>query len=831
MVTSIKGIAYKLIKSNKFIIISSVISVMLSVALIISMFMFTNNVEISARENIKNLYGDFDISVSYESGTGKFLDKAAVDKITNSGNITEWSKVIVGQLNLGEKQDVPVYAVGLDNSGISKSRYKYTKDLTGNKAALNQGMASFLGISLGDSILISGESFEVVEIMDDISQSSNIPDFVFIDIDKFKELAKIDGEATYLMLKVIDKDNILRTANEIKAIDNEFRIDMVEEEEFFKKNLSTLKTFMIFLSLLIIIMCSLLIMSNFQTFLYNYRDQFALIRAIGGAKKQAFQLVFIQCTFINIIGIFLAVFVSFFISKHIIDLLSTNLNLEISNVYFNPITAFLIAIASFVVLEIFMLFPASKSSKILPMKIIQENEEKESTSLTGWFIGIIGLILSAVLLIVGIYKAYSSESSMLYGVISSLLMIICTFKLFPYYIKSILTKLLPLLRFFGGNAAFVAVKNLIPQVKKNSIIITSLSAMVVVSILGGSFYNTIFKNNEKYLKQEYAMEIVITDREEMRSRLDASLKEEIDGFEGVKNSAVLSYSSDLYYKSQNGLQYVKYCYANIEPLVEEKILPNITGDIRTNVVITKDFANAHDLKVGDLISVKMVEDGKPISEIDESSGFQQIRIGAIADSFSVRPDANIVFDWSNPGFVNEFTTFYKALITPHNAEQTIEGLKNLKQKYPQIKWSSLTQALDESNQVLHQRWLFFIVMLVIIILSLIVGALNILLSNILSKRKEYAILRTLKFDKKSLIKVILTNVILFCQLGVILGCILGTLAANILTLTESRSFSFVDYKLVFIIMALLFIICTVVFMPVGNYLGNRKISQELNTYK
>jgi hypothetical protein len=64
-------------------------------------------------------------------------------------------------------------------------------------------------------------------LYDNHTQSSNIPDFIFVNIDKIKELAKTDGEATYLMLNVYDKEVILSTANEIMAIDKDFRIDMV----------------------------------------------------------------------------------------------------------------------------------------------------------------------------------------------------------------------------------------------------------------------------------------------------------------------------------------------------------------------------------------------------------------------------------------------------------------------------------------------------------------------------------------------------------------------------------------------------------------------------
>lgn len=828
MVGSIKGIAFKFIKSNKFIFISSIFSIMISISLIINMFMFTSNAEQSLKNEIKELYGEMDLLVEYDVNLNKKFDKQTINKIDSLKNIEELSRVMVGQLEVGNEEKFEVYSVGVDNTKLSKSRYKYKKDISDSEVVLNKGLAEGLGVGIGDEITINSKYFKIVEMFDDIKQSSVIPNIIFININTFKDMTNNDNEATHVMIDAVDESRNIELVRELKNIDKDFSIDLLEEDQFIKGNISSLKGFMVVLSVLVIIMCSLFILSNFQTFLYNYRSQFALIRSIGGSSKQAFMIVLIQCTFINFVGVIFAIIVSYLSSQYLISFLSSKFLFEVAKIEFSFNIAVIVAICSFFAIEIFMLFPALKSSKILPLKIVEENEKIEQNNKLGKIIGLAGIVLSIVLFIFGVVTAKTEANSAFAGIISSIFLVLGTYKLFPYFVKNILNKLLPVFKFIGGNGAVVAIKNLIPQVRKSTIIIMALSTMIMIAVFGGAVFKTILVSNEDYLKSQFALDIVITDRDTTNSELGGAFKNEIDSLEGVENSAIISTNGKMYLKVEAGLEYVEFCFTNLNDLIDEKVIPDIQGNLKSNIVITKDFAKRYSLNIGDSIKIKKTStDGKSISEIDTNSGFDTLRVGAIIDNFSVRPGAMIILDWSNEKYVDEFTVFYKGLIASNNIDRTLGELENLKRQYPQIKWTTLNQALEESKQVLYQRWTLFIMVVVTILCSLVLGIFNMLINNILTKRKEYAILRTLNLNKKGLIKVILTQVIIYVFLGVILGCILGTIISNIVTLTESFSFSHLDYRLMLGIVGFLIFITLVVFIPFAVSLSNRKIAEEI----
>ena len=105
-----------------------------------------------------------------------------------------------------------------------------------------------------------------------------------------------------MLIKVKANADVLALSNQIHKIDKELRIDIAEEDEFLKSNLASLHIFIVILSVLILIITSLLLMSNFEVFLYKYKSQFAIMRSMGATTKQMFTVIFIQCSVINFFG-------------------------------------------------------------------------------------------------------------------------------------------------------------------------------------------------------------------------------------------------------------------------------------------------------------------------------------------------------------------------------------------------------------------------------------------------------------------------------------------------------------------------------------------------
>ncbi|WP_346887918.1 FtsX-like permease family protein [Clostridium sp. UBA1056] len=826
MITSIRGCANKLIKSNKFIMISSIFSVIISVILIVGMFMYISSAEKSMINNTKELYGDMDLSVGSSSMYDKKLDKSLVDKISSISGIKELSPVILAELQIEDKTNFNVYSVGTDNSELSKSKYKYTRNISTGEVVINDVLKESLGKDEGDSIVIDGRSFKIIEVINTPKQSNNIPNILFININTLKDMLKDNGEATYLLIKLIDGNKSFEVSENIRSINKNLRIDIAEQDEGIVRNLQSLKVFTFVLSALIIIMCSLLIISNFQIFLYNYRKQFSTIRAIGGSSKQAFSIVFVQATFINIIGVVVGLLASYLSNDLIVKILNNKFSFKVSDINYSLSMAALISIVIFVILEVFMLIPAIRSSKILPLKISEENEETQNQGELGKLIGMAGVIISLILFISEIIAFVFNKGNIFLGVFSAISLVIGVYLLFPYHIEKLLESIMPFFTLVGGKGAFVAIQNLISQVKRSSVIIISLSTVIVIAIFGESFLGVISRNNEEFLKCQFPLEISITDRNKLNSNLGDEFKDDLKRIKDVKSVITLSNISSVYFKGENDVDYADFSLVDYDGLQNEGLIPKENWDLKSSVIISKQFATDQKLKIGDKIEIsKARNDGKSLKEVKNTLNFDTFTIKHIINDDNLLANRMILIDYSNDKYVDELVNFDVALVSSFNKENTLRGLDELKKEYPQIKYTTLKEALDESNQILIERWSLFIIVLGAILISLALGIINMLINNVLSKRKEYAILRTLKLEKKDLVKLILTQIVTYVLIGSLLGCVLGFIVSNIVT--DSFKGIYIGYKVMLIIVSLLLGISLAIAIPFGISLANKKIADEL----
>lgn len=829
MVNSIYGISKRIIKGNKAVVISSILSIVISVALIISMFSLTRNAGNILNDELRSLYGNMDIGVYYSQDKQKQLTSNLITKIENVDAVEEVARLIVGNLHIGEgeSQGLGTYSVGVDNSDLSKSRYKYKSNIKEGQIILNKGLADNLGVSIGDTVIVENRTFEVVEIMNDLNESANKLDIILVNINNFRELLVSPADSTHLMVDVKDSVKAIDVAKDLKKLDKDLVLDLFEEYDDIKANITSLNTFMIVLSVIVIIMCSLFVLSNFQIFLYGYRKQFALLRAIGGSSRQAFFIVLIQCTFINAIGIVLAILVSFLSNQFLQEWIGSFFFESFKQMDYSFPFALMIGAFAFIIIEIFMLIPSIKSSNIMPLSIVTENEKLDGASKTSKNIGILSLIASTILFIIGFIKAHIGVEGIFYGLFSSILLIIGCYLLFPFIIKRLLSYLIPVFKLIIGNIAVVAIKNVLPQVKKNAVIITAISTMTIITVFGATFFNTILKNDENYLRSQYALDLVVTVRDGFTSESNNELRKELSELKSIKNSVIVSNSNILYFKAGDKLEYINYVYMDFKKMIQEKMVSNFNYNSKNGIIVTREFADKYKLAIGDKIQVKGNEGNIRISEVDKNTGFDKLKIETIVESLEGYQGPMIAIDWSNTKYIDEFIEVEKAYISTGNIQETINELENLKGSYPQIKWSTLEQALNTSKDILYQRWGLFIIVILSILVTLVVGALNMLSSNIASKRKEYAILRTFNVDRKGLIFTLLTQVIVYNLIGIILGLLLGVSISNILTLCENNQFASISFQLTGVITGVIIGVSCIVFIPFGIYLGKRNIAEEI----
>jgi putative ABC transport system permease protein len=467
---SLKGLAFRLFRANKFIVFSSILSIAIASMLTLSMVLFSFNAQSTLKNELKQTYGDMDLSVGFNINQSKVVSSSLTEQILQNKNVEQLSRVSITHVTL-DKINSSTYTAGVENSDLAKSRYHFKKFLNDDSIAMNKALAKTLHAKVGDKVSIQGHSFTLVEIINDLDATGIAPDMILMNQKTAKEYNRLNehihADATYLLIKAKKGTNVLTLSNQIKSYDKDLRIDITEQDPFVKSNLHSLQVFIIVLSFLVLIVTSLLIISNFELLLYKMKNQFAIMRSLGATTKQISQLIFTQSIIINFSGICIGLLGTFFSQKYMYAWMGKFFKISSSPTQFNLGIALIIALCSFVIIQLFLLIPSYRSAKILPLKIMQKNERLDfgySKARVILFKILIGV--SLFLIIASQVLPTREEYGVFFLLIAAVLILLAFFIIFPVWLPRILEGLLPFGQKIFGREYYIAIKNLIPQVKK-----------------------------------------------------------------------------------------------------------------------------------------------------------------------------------------------------------------------------------------------------------------------------------------------------------------------------------------------------------------------------
>ncbi|MBU8852791.1 ABC transporter permease [Priestia megaterium] len=819
---TIQGVALRLFKANKFIVFSSILSIAISATLVLSMMLFSFNAQDTLKNQMKQAYGEMDLSVGFNMDQSNVLTPKLVNEIVQNKKVNKVSKVSIAHLNVN-KMDTAIYTVGAENNYLPKSRYHFTKDLNEESVVMNKGLAKVLHAKIGDKILIENKKYTLVETVDDLTATGSAPDMLILNQKVVKSYIQAKdnrkAEATYLLIKAKKNVNTLTLANQIKSYDKDLRIDIAEQDYGVKSNLQSLHLFIVVLSVLVLIITSLIIISNFELLLYKMRNQFAIMRSLGASTKQISKIIMIQSTVINITGISLGFILNFLSQRTLYSWVEKLFNIPTTPSEFNVGAAISISILAFIVIQLFLFVPAYRSTKVLPLKTMEENEKlnysysKVRVTLSKVLVGI------AVFLIIG-NQVLPTRGT--YGpamlLISVVLVLLAFVLVFPIWLPKILEWFLPYGQRLFGQEFYISVKNLIPQVRKNTAIILMISSLMIIAVFGSVTLRTLQISQLEQLKKDFATPILIEtriDNSKINSMEFTKTVEELSGVKSVSNFSTLGLA-----ELQTEVKKVDMNYAvvDLKRLQAQGLMAHLNSKTPSNgLILSERFAQQSHLKVGQTVPVGEFSNE---TQIVESKGTFKV----IAIEKQLLNNADAYVDWNNQKLLD--VIFYTLYVDSKHIKNTVNELEGLKSQYPEIKISNYEQSVKEANKMFYQRWGIFILVIATLVASTMVGVFNSLANNIYSKRKEFAVLRAMGVTPKGLRKVILSQVNLYIGIGLIIGIIMGLLTTFILLLVDPGEFV-IDYKVIITVSLLMLAGSTLIFWFVGNKILSQELSIEL----
>ncbi|WP_455930854.1 FtsX-like permease family protein [Priestia aryabhattai] len=653
---------------------------------------------------------------------------------------------------------------------------------------MNKGLAKALNVKIGDKIFIEGKNYRLVETVNDLTATGAAPDMLFLNQKVVKKYIQTkqnnNAEATYLLIKAKKDINPLTLSSEIKLYNKKLRIDIAEQDYGMQSNLQSLRIFVVVLSVIILIVTSLIIISNFELLLYKMRNQFVIMRSLGASTKQISRIITIQSTIINASGISLGFILTLFSQRSLYKLVEKILNISSTPSEFNIGAAVIIAIVTFSVIQLFLIIPSYRSTKVLPLKTMEKNEKLNfgySKARVNVFKVLVGISLFLIVCSQVLPTRETYGPTML---LISVVLVLLTFVLiFSILLPKFLEWFLPYGQKLFGREFYISIKNLIPQVRKNTVIILMISSLMIIAVFGSITLRTIQVSQQDQLKEDYATPILVGTRLDDTKISPTKFTKEVEKLPDVKSVSNFSTLGSAEYQNEGRNMSMSYAVVDLKRLQAQGLIPHLK-----QVVEPKGNYKVVDIE-------------------------EQLLNGA---------DAYV--DWKNKKLID--VSFYLLYVESKHIKNAVNQLEGLKSQYSEMKISNYEQSAKEADKMFYQRWGIFILVIATLVVSTMVGVFNSLVNNIYSKRKEFAVLRAMGVTPKSLRKVILSQVNLYIIIGLIIGTLMGLLTTFILLLVDPGKFV-IDCKVIITVSLSMLVGSVFIFWFVGNKISSQKLSVEL----
>jgi putative ABC transport system permease protein len=817
---NLKAIAFKLFRAATTQVMTSISIITVSICLIMTMGVYIWNAKAQLEAEIHALFGDAEMTVGYNPDQQKLLTGEQLNAIARMEGVMGVSPVLLTGTNV-EGVLPTVYTIGVENDALVKSRYHFEANLAKNEVIVSQKIAALFDKVVGDTIDIEFSPYVIKEILTPLPGASDV-ELVILSNASVKQWLHFSTENAVGLFTLIDLQEKFSPAlitERLIELDDELRIDITNEYDFVKANFQALAIFIIVLSSFILIITTVLLISTFQLVFFKLREQLMVIRALGATKKQVGQIVQIQLVSIISTGVILGTMLSLVVIKQWLPLLIDKIQLPEARTEFPLLLAISIAVTAFVLLQGITQWQVQKSMRLLPLQIATDNQDT-SLRLTKVKLYGVGIVLAcAVLCFLSALFEENDGKGALQIVMGTLLICMLVLYMMPFLFSLLLKFVLQPVRMMFGKEAYLACKQLMPQVRKNMPILLSIIGLMVILIFGTSLFKTVQQNEKAYIEFLYEAPVVIhNDLRDPTLTIDEI--RDIEALPSVDYAYARSDYPIVEFFLNERWQGESFTAIDVRKFIEMGKIKEIHGEIINGVIISEQFAKDNALHVGDWFRTGMFN-----FELQNIEELEPVQIIGVMDPLYT--NVPILLDWSSQIARSSNVTINKIMVETSDIEQTMIELQFLHEKWPALTFTDYETFMDENNQMFYQRWSLFVGVIIILVIATCLGVIQSLLHTIYGKRSDYAIQRLIGLAPNGLVKLILTQVLSFVLYGLAVGILIGFIFTQLLAYIDTGAVLVFDNKtLIFVSSVFLLSIC-LIFSLQGYWISRKTLAGEL----
>ncbi|MBN8046361.1 ABC transporter permease [Paraclostridium bifermentans] len=580
-------------------------TISLITALFIASLSTNSTVENVMTEQLRGIYGDYNISIQQKNLSREPLFDS---KVLDSYEFNDSCKYIALK---GESKDIDVVYYYFDKNDIKKLNtlkiIEGSKEIKESKGVyisensaklLEKKLGQYLDIEINNTI----EKYKILGICEDKGILKNADNstisLVTVEDDLIEKLKIKNNQYSAILLNV-DRDEVddfisnFYNNSDVKNLDISKTID----PQLIDEQINSLNITLYIMFLIILVMSTYIIYCTFKLIITDRLKAMGTLLSIGAKFRNISFLILLEGAIYGIIGGFIGLGLGVVITKVLAYLANpvpfNEINANIDNSYFILGIIFAILLSC-----VTASLPLIKLRKIEVKNIILNIDNKKANkSIKTLIIGILALVATLVIYIINPYIAYK-------GAVLEIILLFFSVLLLTNFIIDILSNILLIIIKKINIDIYLALNNI-----KNSIYIKSVTILFVISTitiimffsLKDSIKNEISGSYEK-MNYDLTVDVQALYKKELEKKVEEiseiEKKYTISNMTGVLNGDKHSKLNLVGVDSNEYIDFDSYmAYEN-----KESELKNL-GDVENGIIISKQFAKANNISKSDNIKL------------------------------------------------------------------------------------------------------------------------------------------------------------------------------------------------------------------------------------
>lgn len=580
-------------------------TISLITALFIASLSTNSTVENVMTEQLRGIYGDYNISIQQKNLSREPLFDS---KVLDSYEFNDSCKYIALK---GESKDIDVVYYYFDKNDIKKLNtlkiIEGSKEIKESKGVyisensaklLEKKLGQYLDIEINNTI----EKYKILGICEDKGILKNADNstisLVTVEDDLIEKLKIKNNQYSAILLNV-DRDEVddfisnFYNNSDVKNLDISKTID----PQLIDEQINSLNITLYIMFLIILVMSTYIIYCTFKLIITDRLKAMGTLLSIGAKFRNISFLILLEGAIYGIIGGFIGLGLGVVITKVLAYLANpvpfNEINANIDNSYFILGIIFAILLSC-----VTASLPLIKLRKIEVKNIILNIDNKKANkSIKTLIIGILALVATLVIYIINPYIAYK-------GAVLEIILLFFSVLLLTNFIIDILSNILLIIIKKINIDIYLALNNI-----KNSIYIKSVTILFVISTitiimffsLKDSIKNEISGSYEK-MNYDLTVDVQALYKKELEKKVEEiseiEKKYTIINMTGVLKGDKHSKLNLVGVDSNEYIDFDSYmAYEN-----KESELKNL-GDVENGIIISKQFAKANNISKSDNIKL------------------------------------------------------------------------------------------------------------------------------------------------------------------------------------------------------------------------------------